>query len=174
MPDLINSQRALRFTFPITGALFNKETQTPRRPPHGGPSLHHERSLSSNEPRALSPRTLRLTAGNVDDRTTRTPCTRTRINHITHIAASPVPVATSRRSSGGIGHAQTERESAGAKTPAMKGGSCAICLSPLVKRDVYTIQLCRVRQLFETLRFTANSSNNSNIPNIVLYMVVDI
>lgn len=41
----------------------------------------------------------------------------------------------------------------GLHTPALRGGSCAICLSPLKKksggndREVYTVQLCRVSEL---------------------------
>lgn len=41
----------------------------------------------------------------------------------------------------------------GLHTPAFRGGSCAICLSPLKKksggndREVYTVQLCRVSEV---------------------------
>lgn len=43
--------------------------------------------------------------------------------------------------------------SEGLHTPAFRGGSCAICLSPLKKksggndREVYTVQLCRVSEV---------------------------
>lgn len=60
-------------------------------------------------------------------------------------------IGSARKGCASIGH-EEEGCGEGLLTPLPKGGSCAICLSPLakkqgVKQEVYTIQLCRVRAI---------------------------
>lgn len=72
--------------------------------------------------------------------------------------------ASSKSSSGSVRKANNSGEvsaggdecNEGLLTPASRGGNCAICLSPLKKsggnddREVYTVKLCRVRQIGDT------------------------
>ena len=102
----------------------------------------------------MSPRALRMNTGNIDDAAVRTPCRSTAGNH-TEAIASVVSISSATRSTtinrkgNGISNKEAASEGEGFKTPAPKSGACAICLSPLGKRDVYTVQLCRVRRLQE-------------------------